>query len=87
MSWNSGAGSPNSFMCHVWRSQWYANRDRSSEHVITLTGRTKPYRPKKYTALGARSTTVSREYRCSCGHVGWSNHKDLEDLEDLEGKG
>ncbi len=27
--------------------------------------------------MGSRSTFVAREYRCSCGHVGWSNHTDL----------
>jgi hypothetical protein len=45
------------------------------DHHVTLTGRERPYRRKG--VMGSRSTHVSREYRCSCGHVGWSNHVDL----------
>jgi hypothetical protein len=57
-------------------------------HRITLTGRKRRYRPSKGTALGIRSDTVAREYKCSCGHVGWSNHIDLKRIEEhqlLEG--
>jgi hypothetical protein len=46
-------------------------------HQVTLTGRTRPYF-NRFHALVGRSTRVSREYRCTCGHVGWSNHADLE---------
>lgn len=27
--------------------------------------------------MGSRSTDRAREYVCSCGHTGWSNHIDL----------
>lgn len=56
-------------------------RTRDAEHAyhrITPTGRTRPYRTARYTTLGLRSTHTSREYQCSCGHTGWSNHCDLE---------
>jgi hypothetical protein len=47
------------------------------DHHVELTGRERPYHRKRHTVKGSRSTEISREYRCSCGHVGWSNHVDL----------
>lgn len=76
MGQSAGAGSPVSFQCHACRST-LRSRSVASRHTFTLTGRSRPYRAKAYSALGSRSTLVSREYRCSCGHVGWSNHVDL----------
>lgn len=68
----SGTGSPVWFRC--------ANERRriGVDHEIELTGRQRPYHPAR--AIGSRSTFVSREYACSCGHVGWSNHVDLARL-------
>ncbi len=46
---------------------------------VVLTGKTKPYPSQHYSALGVRSSRTSRQYECQrCGHVGWSNHTDLE---------
>lgn len=73
MGRSAGAGSPVWFRCHACRSTLV--NDRSSTYE--LTGRTKPYKRSKYSMLGSRSTTTAYEYRCSCGHVGWSNHIDL----------
>ena len=44
------------------------------KHRQTRTGRTRPYRTSKYSALGGRSMLTAHEYRCDCGHVGWSAH-------------
>jgi len=74
MSQSAGAGSPVWFRCWACRSALV----RNTHTTVELTGRTRPYRRSKYHAAGIRSTPVSREYRCSCGHVGWSNHFDLE---------
>lgn len=76
----SGAGSPVHFACPVARR----NRNLTTwslpeGHDVTLTGRTKPYTPPR--AIGSRSTFTSREFRCTCGHVGWSNHAALERME------
>jgi len=70
---SAGTGSPTWFMCAVERREPKNRR----KHSVRLTGRTKPYRPSAGSALGLRSTLTSREYECSCGHVGWSNHSDL----------
>lgn len=81
MSWNSGAGSPNVFMCHAQRMQWHEHRDPDSDHVVTLTGKKRKVYRSIYTRRGPRSSDVSRQYECSCGHIGWSNHMDLERME------
>ena len=71
MGRSAGTGSPVWFSCAACR-----RRGSRGGHNFQLTGRTKPYRSSG--ALGSRSTATSREYRCTCGHVGWSNHIDLE---------
>lgn len=76
MGKSAGPGSPVFFHCAKFRREGYKWRD-SREHVIELTGRSKPYYAGKSHALGQRSSYKTREYRCSCGHVGWSNHVDL----------
>jgi hypothetical protein len=71
VSRSAGTGSPVAFRCHVERS----TLRRGGEHRVKLTGRVRPYEPRG--PMGSRSTFVAREYECSCGHVGWSNHIDL----------
>lgn len=39
--------------------------------VIVRTGRTKPAPTRR---PGVRALPEAHEYRCSCGHVGWSTH-------------
>ena len=77
MGRSAGTGSPVWFRCFEDRS---TIRGGYGEHRIELTGRSKPYHAKKGHTLGTRSTYKTREYRCSCGHVGWSNHVDLARL-------
>lgn len=74
MGRSAGAGSPVWF--HCWQARRYSGYDRGG-HRVELTGRTRPHRKKKGSAMGSRSVHTSYEYRCSCGHVGWSNHADL----------
>lgn len=73
MGRSAGPGSPVYFRCHACRSTLVNN----TTETVTLTGRSKPYPHRRYHTLGIRSSYRSREYRCSCGHVGWSNHIDL----------
>lgn len=61
-----GLGSPKDFHCPKCRSR-----------VVKRTGRTRPYAPKDGHALGTRGNLVAAEYRCECGHVGWTNHNDI----------
>lgn len=81
MSQSHGTGSPIIFHCPKWRRRWAHTRKApgSRPHRVELTGRQRPYSPAWGNGLGTRSTRISREYRCrDCGHVGWSNHRDLE---------
>lgn len=73
MSRSAGPGSPVWFRCHRERLGY----GRLAGHAVLRTGRERPYKPPMYSARGIRSEFVSREYLCSCGHVGWSNHKNL----------
>ena len=74
MSRSAGTGSPVWFRCGNDRRRQYHER----QYAVTLTGRTRPYRPTTGHAIGSRSMFTSYEYRCeSCGYVGWSNHMDL----------
>lgn len=65
------------FHCAVFRREDRKTRDRSA-HVISLTGRK---RVMSIGNAGNRNSKHSREYKCSCGHVGWSRHVDLEVVE------
>jgi hypothetical protein len=84
MSRSHGTGYPIHFACSQARRIWHGSSDEQSartsrerrEHVVELTGRT---RPTKRDGKGhPRKSWTTYEYRCSCGHVGWSSHKDLE---------
>ena len=48
---------------------------------VRLTGRTRKAHTGRYAARGLRSDALAREYVCSCGHTGWSNHVWLTRLE------
>ena len=77
---------PGWFRCPVHRRHladagWDTSLRRqvaAEPHNITLTGKTKPNPSRK---IGPRTSRVSREYTCSCGHTGWSTHIDLEHME------
>lgn len=89
MKWRGshGTGYPICFFCAEARHIYYRDTGRQAreraEHVVTLTGRT---RPTKRNGKGhPRKSWTTREYRCSCGHVGWSSHIDLERMEQPNG--
>jgi hypothetical protein len=79
-----GTGIDIYFACPRYKAlDWRTCTQRDNAwHSIKLTGRTKPN--KNTTNLHPRTSTVSREYRCQCGHVGWSTHKDLERMENTQ---
>ncbi len=77
MSRSSGPGSPSWFKCAASRSVTLdLHKARGHKHVVTRTGRTKPR--SKGAAAGVRHGHVMWEYRCSCGHHGWSAHNDID---------
>lgn len=61
-----GLGSPLDFRCPKCRSR-----------VVKPTGKKRPYTPSAGHALGTRGNLEAAEYRCECGHVGWTNHNDV----------
>ena len=72
-----GTGSPISFLCPKHRRQYWKGRTTGG-HVCRPTGVTKPYRRKLNQTDHIRHiVTCSIEYRCSCGHVGWSRHVEM----------
>lgn len=84
-----GTGYPIFFECFKARSIYYGNRSSKGEevtrtrierdgHKVELTGRA---RSAPSPGRGhPRKSRLSREYKCSCGHIGWSCHADLERL-------
>jgi len=76
---NAGTGQPITFMCSVcrvrrrtadgrWPVEWGGFTD------VALTGRW-----RRHARGGVRTSNRRMEYRCGvCGHLGWSNHRDLE---------
>lgn len=80
MSRSHGTGYPMFFMCAKARQIWWQDSGRTTlerrQHVTELTGRT---RPTKRNGKGhPRKSWTTFEYRCTCGHVGWSSHIELE---------
>jgi len=81
-----GTGYPIFFHCAIARRIYYGNRASKGDavtrtnrerdaHKTTLTGRT---RPTKKGRGHPRKSWTTYEYRCACGHVGWSSHIELE---------
>jgi hypothetical protein len=71
---NAGTGQPISFKCAVERRENLGLWGRI-HHQVERTGRSKPYR--RLGQGGMRTMRTAFEYRCSCGHVGWSAHIDI----------
>lgn len=71
-----GTGYPNAFICARLSRSWPRTRHDYDAHVVTLTGRERPT-PRNGKGHPRKSWTT-REYVCTCGHRGWSSHKDLE---------
>ena len=83
MNWNTGAGSPNTFRCWKCRrraGQFYGRPDMGAGRFnrVDLTGKKRERSAKAPGALGLRSSWIHYQYECfDCGHIGWSNHRDL----------
>lgn len=81
MGRSAGPGSPIQFLCAAQRRDRWRYRDRDGyvdtryepTHDVVRTGRTKPRQQRG--AIGQRNMHTAHEYRCSCGHVGWSTHR------------
>ncbi len=84
-----GTGVPLTFACAKCRKRWPYWRNRAGKrlpglaHRVRLTGKTRESRASREGRMhGGRSGAVDRQFTCKdCGHVGWSNHSDLERLE------
>lgn len=74
MGRSAGTGYPLWFRCPVQRRERVWPHPYPSGHETVRTGRTKPNRSRKTGASGGRALRVLHEYRCSCGHVGWTSH-------------
>ncbi len=62
---------PLSFRCPVLRAEHRDDETADRHRRIVRTGRTKPAR----VTGSARGLEQSHEYRCECGHIGWSTHR------------
>lgn len=77
MSRSSGPGYPLDFRCAKLASLWPRDSLDAQRHQVTLTGKI------RNTTRGRshpRKSLASFQYQCSCGHLGWSSHADLERL-------
>lgn len=76
MSRGSGTGYPLTLRCSQDRltRDWRSGRS-VGRHDVERTGRTKP--APSPTKSHPRKAAHSYEYRCSCGHVGWTAHVDV----------
>lgn len=74
-----GTGIPIAFVCPVarrTRDQLDRNYGYPSGHkLIVRTGRTRPAPGLRN--LPPRKLPTSHEYRCECGHTGWTCHSDI----------
>lgn len=88
----TGTGQPVAFVCPVarrnqdvdptageyTRSYRMTLRYPSGHALIVRTGKVKnAAKPGRYAHSGSRMLNESHEYRCECGHVGWSKHHDI----------
>lgn len=76
MSRSHGTGQPQYFMCAKQRAGYHYDA-----HYCVRTGRSKPARPN----AGVRVMDHQVEYRCICGHVGWSRHVEAGQLPMTDG--
>ena len=80
---NAGTGWPISFHCSRCRrtvkgcATWSGRSINHCDHKQVRTGRTRPYTGGN---KGIRGLMTHHEYRCECGHVGWSRHADVTRL-------
>lgn len=70
-----GTGYPAFFICARLARRWPRTQRDYDRHEISLTGKTK--RNRQSPGKGhPRKSYASVQYRCSCGHEGWTSHID-----------
>lgn len=69
-----GTGTPLQFHCSACRRSRAWRERRGGIGDVELTGRARPNRSNN---KGSRVAASHYEYRCVCGHLGWSNHVQL----------
>lgn len=73
---NAGTGQPIAFLCGIGRREggFWRGQDRFHGDYVR-TGRTRGM-PGHGHGVG-RIMSTAHEYRCRCGHVGWTRHHDI----------
>jgi hypothetical protein len=83
MGANNGTGQPNWLRCAKLRrspiARFYTIFDLE-RHELTATGRVRKLPARSHGYGGARVTNRLIQVACTCGHVGWTRHKDAERL-------
>lgn len=75
---NAGTGQPIHFKCPVCVKRAYWTHANMVVGNYTVTGRVKPLASGQRGRGGGRVVHFRVQYQCqSCGHVGWSRHKDV----------
>ena len=80
---NAGTGQPLNFRCHIQRLGWYwgyRHPEDERRPILFPTGHeniTRTGRTRDNQRGGIRMMNTAHEYRCECGHVGWSKHHDV----------
>lgn len=77
---NAGTGQPLYFMCHVERRAKWRIRDNATARAwlherhspIVRTGKI-----RRNVGGNTRTLSDAYQYRCACGHVGWTRHRDI----------
>lgn len=76
MSRSAGPGYPIFFRCRELASIWPRTSYDEKRHQTKLTGKVKP---TPFNGKGnPRKSWLTFQYECTCGHVGWSSHSDLQ---------
>lgn len=69
-------GRPALFRCYACNRK-YGGLSRIPSALFESVVRTGQTRPTPTSKRGKGASRVTRQYRCGCGHVGWSSHRDL----------
>lgn len=75
-----GTGQPLMFRCAQQRRDrmWPDSYDATDHlHLVVRTGRTRGPGVEHEMPTYSRMMQTSHEYRCSCGHVGWTRHNGI----------
>ena len=71
-----GSGQPLHLRCWMLRHTVAPLQD-PAEHRLSRTGRTRKFNPIHGNIRGVRMLDTEHEYQCTCGHKGWTRHRDV----------